>query len=244
MTERSTGILVVLKRIGTAVADVLFPVNCLGCGIEGVWLCRRCYQSLPLLAAQECPGCRTPSPGGRTCPACRSTLPLYSLTVAVRYENDLVQALIHTLKYRYVTAVADHLATIAVCSLRQYADPPRGTTVVVPVPLHRRRLREREFNQAELIARGVARQLGWECWPHVLRRIRYTTAQATLTREQRLTNVRGAFRTSTALDLSGINVILVDDVATTCTTVSECAKVLRQVGCPSVRGLVIARGAR
>jgi ComF family protein len=115
--------------------------------------------------------------------------------------------------------------------------------LVIPVPLHPRRLRERGFNQSLLLARHVARALGAELDFMSLRRERYTLPQTGLTREARRKNVRRAFRVIAKAPVRKREVLLIDDVATTGNTLDECARVLRKAGCDRVVCLVLARAA-
>jgi ComF family protein len=109
------------------------------------------------------------------------------------------------------------------------------------VPLHSARLREREFNQADVLARLLARRAGAPVLA-ALRRIRYTTTQTRLDREERMQNLRNAFRVRQTSRVSGSHLILVDDVFTTGSTVEECARVLKRAGAASVRVVTVARG--
>ena len=111
----------------------------------------------------------------------------------------------------------------------------------VPVPLHRTRKREREFNQAEELCRVLSRHSGIPTW-HALKRIRHTTTQTRLSREERMENLRGAFHAVQTTRLKGCDLVLVDDVFTTGSTVEECSRVLRHAGAASVRVMTIARG--
>jgi ComF family protein len=113
--------------------------------------------------------------------------------------------------------------------------------VLVPVPLHARRMRERGFNQAELLASQMSRRVGLPIW-NVLERTRYTTTQTSLDREERMANLRGAFSLKRARrDLSGRTVWLIDDVLTTCSTADECARILKSAGAEIVVALAVAR---
>jgi ComF family protein len=117
--------------------------------------------------------------------------------------------------------------------------------LVVPVPLHESKLQQRGFNQSELMARALVKQgpldMKLELAPKLLMRRRPTDSQTGLTRRQRVVNMRGAFRASAPNEISGRNVLLVDDVFTTGTTVSECARVLRRAGAEKVWVATVAR---
>ena len=119
---------------------------------------------------------------------------------------------------------------------------PAGA-VVMPVPLHAKRLRKRGFNQSLLLARHIATELALELDFRALKRIRHTQPQTGLKSDERRKNVRRAFAFDERKGIKGRTVILVDDVATTGNTLNECARVLKRAGCEHVLGLVLARTA-
>jgi ComF family protein len=149
-----------------------------------------------------------------------------------RYEFPC-DRLIQALKYRARLALAGYFARALVSRTLPEID------VIVPMPLHPKRLAERGFNQALEIARGVARPLGVKMEPRGVQRVRDTAPQTGLPYEDRAKNVRGAF--DCALDISGASVAVVDDVMTTGATLNEVARVLKRAGAARVENLVIAR---
>jgi len=208
--------------------------DCALCGAESGLeaLCSDCRSDLPTLPA-SCPQCALPSPGGEVCGTCFRKPPHFDGTVALwRYEfpcDRLVQAL----KYRARIALAVYFAG------RLASRPLPEVDLVVPMPLHRRRLRERGFNQAVEIARALAHQRDWPLGPRVAVRSRYTVPQLGLPYAERTRNVRGAF--TCPLDLSGKRVGVIDDVMTTGATLNELARVLKRAGASRVDNFVIAR---
>ena len=160
------------------------------------------------------------------------------------YEGGL-RELIHLLKYDQVRPAANVLGRMlaeAVSDLQPlFADRP---VLVVPVPLHARKFRQRGFNQAELIARSALKLLsgaGLQLSPDVLERKRETQSQIGLSRHQRRENMRGAFAVAQRLEVAGREILVVDDVFTTGTTVAECARVLRRAGASKVYVATVAR---
>ena len=167
------------------------------------------------------------------CGTCLSHPPHFDGTLALwRYEFPC-DRLIQALKYRARLALAGYFARSLVS--RKFPE----VDVIVPMPLHRRRLAERGFNQALEIARGVARRLRKPLEPQGVLRVRDTAPQTGLPYEERAKNVRGAFQCK--LDLSGTRVAVVDDVMTTGSTLNEVARVLKLAGAARVENLVIAR---
>lgn len=227
--------------------DILFPLSCLGCKAKGVWICPVCIARLPRRLEQQCPLCRKRStPSGQVCFECLDTTPaLDGLFVASFYQDSLLPYAIHTFKYRFIPDLAVPLGQFLGSTLEKSAVPLPD--VIVPVPLHPRRLRFRGFNQSALLARILSQTLtpGLEIpLLEVLIRTRYTKPQMkTGSRAERLDNLRNAFAVAPGgeMTLSGKSLWLVDDVATTGTTLAECAAVLKRHGARSVFGIVLAR---
>jgi len=208
--------------------------DCLLCGAEGgpELLCPACIAELPALP-ESCPRCALPSPAAAVCGSCLDRPPRFDATLALwRYEfpcDRLVQAL----KYRARLALAGFFA-------RALASRPLPEVdLIVPMPLHPRRLAERGFNQALEIARGLARHLGRPIEPRGVLRVKDTLPQTKLPYEERAKNVRGAFLCK--LDLSGASVAVLDDVMTTGATLNELARALKRAGATRVENFVIAR---
>ena len=208
--------------------------DCLLCGAESgpELLCPACIGELPALP-ESCPQCALPSPAAAVCGSCINRSPHFDATLALwRYEfpcDGLVQAL----KYRAQFALAGFFA-------RSLASRPLPEVdVVLPMPLHAKRLAERGFNQALKIARGLARYRGTPIEPRGVLRVKNTPPQTELPYEDRAKNVRGAFRCE--LDLSGASVAVLDDVMTTGATLNELARVLKRAGARRVENFVIAR---
>lgn len=172
---------------------------------------------------------------------CKKRWGMDGLTAAFEYRG-VVSRLIQKIKYKRVEEIYEVVVEMVV-SLGEFTVLERGSWLVVGVPLHRRRVRERGFNQAELLARALAESFGWEHVEGVLVRRRYTKPQVKLEKSERLENVRGAFkiggREAERL-VRGRGVVLVDDVWTTGATMRECAKVLKRCGAGEVWGLVVA----
>ena len=204
--------------------------DCLLCGGKGgpELLCAACVAELPALP-DACPRCALPSPAGAVCGSCLIHPPHFDATLALwRYEfpcDGLVQAL----KYRARLALAGFFAR----SLASRTMPE--VDLIVPMPLHPRRLAERGFNQALEIARHLGRPIA----PRGVLRVKHTPPQTELPYEERAKNVRGAFLCK--LDLSGASVAVLDDVMTTGATLNELARALKRAGAARVENLVIAR---
>jgi ComF family protein len=215
----------------------LFEQDCLLCaGVsDGALLCSACAGDLPRNAGACCPRCALPT-NGETCARCLKSPPPFDATLAAfRYEFP-VDKLMLAFKYGHRLALAAFFGEqIAARCAGLAAD------LIVPLPLHRERLRERGFNQALEIARPVAAALALPIAATLCVRTRPTPAQAGLPLRERIRNMRAAFHCTT--DLSGVRIVLVDDVMTTGASLAECARTLKLHGAAAVTLLVVARAS-
>jgi ComF family protein len=185
--------------------------------------------------------------GGEFCPECVSAPDKFmvdTLVVCSRYDkNGLLKKLIERFKYKFSKELSVSLGEILLSGAREFLNVP-ADSVVIPVPLHRKRFKYRGFNQAGEIAKALDGT--WKISTTALKRVIYTPPQAHLNKEGRIKNLKDAFRVSSGMEakLAGRTVILVDDVCTTGSTLNECAKVLRETGVVRIVALVLARGDR
>jgi ComF family protein len=186
------------------------------------------------------------SNGAPLCGLCRRLKPAYIKAAAYgSYEGGL-RDLIHLLKYQHVRPAANVLgrmtAEVITRLAPEFGDQP---PLVIPVPLHQRKYHERGFNQAELIAQAALKLkpsgLDLRLAGGVLKRMRATLSQTGLSSHQRRENMRGAFEIVKGAEIVGKQVVLVDDVFTTGTTVSECARVLHRAGATRIWVATVAR---
>ena len=227
-----------LTRLAGSALDLLFPLECFGCSKEGEVFCSTCLKELPRLRPPFCRLCCQPGIDS-PCASCQA-LPLSVDGIRAPFVLDgVVRRAVHRLKYGNLRAAAPQLGRIMGEQLMSYKIPGQ---LVVPVPLHPVRLRQRGYNQSDLLAKGVARTSGIPLAKHLLTRTKNTSPQvASQGREQRRSNVDGSFRCGA--DLSGVSLILIDDVATTGSTLSACAAALKAAGAISVHALALAREA-
>jgi ComF family protein len=163
----------------------------------------------------------------------------FASSIALFPYHDAIQTLIHMLKYRGYKALAKPLAHELALILPDCELP--SNPLIIPVPLHKRRLRERGFNQSFLLAAELSRHCGWPMRPELLQRIRATIPQARLSRAQRSSNLAGAFVVPDSETVNERDVLLVDDVLTTGHTLNECARTLRSAGAASVHVVTLVR---
>ncbi len=234
--------------------DLLYPPRCVVCGeglSDGRALCDACDADLPRLTEPFCERCGEPFQGQIDgpfdCPNCSKLKFFFEFARPAMVRDDRTLDMIHRLKYGRELHLAKDLGRLAAES---FADPRldealAGNWPLVPVPLHRKRLQHRHFNQAQEISRELALHVGLPI-VHALKRTRDTEHQTSLTRAQRLENLRGAFLLSRhgqlQIEKSPAGAILVDDVLTTGSTVDECAKTLRRAGFQKILVVTVMRG--
>lgn len=217
----------------------LLPQRCALCGARAgvAVLCESCRVALPALPL-PCPVCAQPSASGGACGQCVGKPPRFAATVAAHAYAFPLDRLVQGLKYGHRLALAVPLGdALAAAALRLLAASPRPA-MLVPLPLSRRRQRERGFNQAIEIARVVARRTGIPL-AHALARPGERPAQAGLPWRERRRNVRGAF--ACVAPVAGCHVALVDDVMTTGATIEAAAAALLAAGAGRVDAWVVAR---
>jgi ComF family protein len=229
--------------------DMLYPRNCIGCGVSSPetfrHICWDCWSAAARIEPPFCDLCGDPVAGavdhGFTCYSCSAETPSFDgARSAARYDGVVGEAL-RQLKYEKALWLAPDLAELLHNCL-QAEFPERTFDLVVPVPLHHVRRRDRGYNQSAVLAFELGKRIGCQSMPGMLRRIRPTTTQTNLTASQRLSNVKNAFQSRRAKWLAGRRVLLVDDVMTTGATVNACAKALNEGGATSVHVLTVARG--
>jgi competence protein ComFC len=230
-----------------AAVSLLYPPVCAICGGRvraGEYLCDPCEAKAVRIVAPFCQKCSEPFEGSITssfiCANCAHRTIYFDAAVSAYRGRGIVRRIIHEFKYgRQI-----HLRHLVVRWLQAALDDERirGSRfdIIVPVPLHATRQRERGFNQASLLAALLSAQTSIPCQP-VLERIRYTTTQTALDRSERMENLHNAFRLRRNADVRGLQVLLIDDVLTTGSTLNECARILKRAGALSVHAATAAR---
>lgn len=216
--------------------DLLFPPVCGGCGKTGTRWCADCRSNIPKVMAPLCKICGLPQAREGVCPTCKKSPPRYKILRSWAVFDSPVRDALLRLKYRRDMALGEALST-------QIADFLSGlgwpVNVVIPIPLGKRRIKERGYNQVEMISMPLAEKLGIPYTSKALVRARETRSQVGLSAEERLKNVNGAFEArNKAL---GKTILLVDDVATTGATLSSGAEALYSAGAEEVFAFTVAR---
>ena len=227
-----------VNAVSTSV-DLLFPKRCVGCDVEGAFLCRECSDDLPTLEPPYCFICSQPGDlMMRLCRRCwERPLQIDSIRSPYRFEGAIRNA-VHSLKYRNLRAMAPVLANLlADFVVLQCIE----ADLLVPVPLHPKRERSRGYNQSLLLARETGTLLNMETSGDALRRVQNTPSQASVSSEdERWANVVNAFQATPDL-VGGKRVIVLDDVCTTGATLEACSRALKEAGALSTQGLTLAR---
>lgn len=233
-----------LKQIQNFCLDVLFPIECISCGDEGKFLCDNCFLDIELNKKQDCPRCRKETKLGNFCKDCENTSRLNGIIVSASYENDLLQKTIHTLKYKYIEELAKPLSKILISGLKKtlFKEKVDHDFIILPIPLHKHKLRERGFNQSELLGQEVANYFKLTYFNNVISRIKKTKSQMSLNPIYRRKNIKGAFVCDKPELIKNKKIILIDDVCTTSATLEECAKSFYDFKPKEIWGLVLARG--
>lgn len=230
------------------VLAALFPARCAACAASLVRptrgpLCEGCWASLPRHSGVPC-GCGLPLPASTTAPCgrCRRASSVISRGYSLGPYHGSLRVLLHELKYHGRRRVAGRLAEL-ICGDPAAQPLLARPAVVIPVPLHPRRLAERGFNQSELLAAAIAKRLGFRLHARALVRRKDTRPQTGLSAAARRRNVAGAFAVRERPPVHGQNLLLVDDVVTTGATARACALALREAGAVAVDLVTVARVA-
>jgi len=238
-----------LKEILTGIADLIFPPRCAACGNllerhDSLPFCPSCLEGIHFIRSPLCHRCGVPFPvsdgDDHLCGDCLIAEKPYAVARSVgRYEDTLLTA-IHRFKYRGKTGIGEVLGGLMADFAGRIWDM-RVFERIIPVPLHRNRLRERGFNQAVILARNISKRFDIPLDFTSLRREIFTPPQVGLGKEARSANVHNAFTVSHPERIAGRKILLVDDVYTTGSTLEECSRVLIRAKAETVALLTLAR---
>jgi ComF family protein len=234
------------RNFFTAVADFFFPPLCLLCRkfltapLE-THFCSSCSAALPLIQGPLCPRCGIPfvsqEGADHFCGGCMENAPAFDAARSIGVYAGALRKAIHLLKYTSRPLLAAPLGMLLAQQGRQLLDQDHD--LIIPVPLHARRVRQRGFNQSLALAREVGKRWGIAVAAEGMERARWTDPQTMLHERQRQRNVRDAFRCTTIVEMKKI--LLIDDVYTSGSTANECAKVLKRNGARRITVLTLAR---
>ena len=236
-----------MKKILKGLLNFLLPPNCPICHqkIERDGLCPHCFSKLEFIGTQKCSVCGQPLdvlvPGMSICGTCLKKPPYFRQAEAVFKYNDTSKKLILAFKY------GDHteLANLFIKWMDQNSSALiQKNDILMPVPLHWRRLLKRKYNQSALLAQKLAKKYNKRYDPLTLKRTQSTPSQGHLSPKERLKNVKNAFKIKNTKKVKDKSILLIDDVFTTGATVNECAKILLKAGAKSVDILTLIKVAK
>lgn len=224
----------------SSLLDLVFPHRCTFCdSISTEPICRKCTDSVNFISPPLCNICGVPFKSdaikSHTCGECLKDERHFRWARGVLLYNDATAKAIHRFKYGHDTTYSRSLGAL----MADY--PADGFDLIIPVPLHIKRLRERGFNQSLLLSMCVGKRRKITVDPFILKRTRWTEPQVNLSGKERKVNVKGAFEVHG--DVSGKRILIVDDVYTTGATANECSRVMKKSGAADVCILTLARTA-
>ncbi len=238
------------------ILGLIFPKRCVGCGRSGTLVCVECLRQIKFLEKQQCPHCRKVNGTGEFCRLCVPGFYFDRMIVCLNYfANPLAAKLIRKFKYSFwenLSFVLTMIMKAQIVLLNQMMDD-FGDAVIVPVPSHKKRVGFRGFDHVKLLTETLVKNLKRdtqinESFKEIqscdcLVRTKFKKTQAKLTKNERLKNLVGAIEMKTGMieTVSGKFILLIDDVAATCSTLNECAKVLKKSGARYVCAMVLAR---
>jgi len=230
--------------------DTFFPWQCVSCKKEVRFsypLCKKCQENIPINYSFICPVCkkRVISFSKRSC-SCKTHI--FALGVVSFYENSTIRKTIHSFKYQSIISLQKPLADLMIKFLKEtnlFSEINKKNILLIPIPLHKRKRRQRGFNQSELLAKVIASHFSLNFHSKILLKIKNNPPQAKINNFiERKENIKDVFQISDS-NLNLIRnkwIILIDDVYTSGATMQEAAKVLKKNGAKKIIGLVLARG--
>jgi len=239
----------IFSEVLNDLSRIIFPPRCPGCSeilypFTGQIFCRTCNDDIKFINGGICSICGTTFPDSpaenHLCGDCLGKRPYFFYARAVfSYENIILNA-IHRFKYKRNMSTGEIMSSL----MADFSFPDIDFTdysLIIPVPLHIKRLRERGFNQSLILARAIGKKRNIPVDFSLLKRRKFTTTQTGSNRNERKQNIKDAFEVSDQNKIKGENIILIDDVYTTGATINECAKTLIKAGAEKISALTLAR---
>lgn len=230
--------------------NLIYPLTCLVCRIRlnplsDKPLCEICWNKIEFNPAPFCRVCGRHLPAKSQkevliCKDCQKSSYFFKRAYSVCIYDGVIKECIHLLKYNRKLSLAKPLARLMVNFAHKFLNMKK-IDLILPVPLHKTKLRQRQFNQAKLLAKPLARAFSKELKDNLLIKIKSGPAQVNLSRAERLRNVYGSFKVKNSRHLKDKNILLIDDVLTTQATANECARILSEAGANRVDVFTLAR---
>ncbi len=234
-----------IKEAWLGFLEFIYPIGCRGCSvIEGKYLCDSCFQTIVYIDKPRCKHCCIPLEDEYKsfCPRCAVEFGHHDGGISIALYDDPIGKLIRELKYEREKGIAAFFSKLIQTRIvKENLLENLRCDYIHPVPLSRKRFISRGFNQSGLIAKKLAEAIDISYRDDILTRIRDTESQAGLGFDERLVNIRGAFKVADENAISGKSILLVDDVMTTGATIEECARTLNAAGASKVKFITVAR---
>lgn len=242
----------------TEFLDLIYPAVCKICGSNldesrKACICQACWDKIKLIKPPYCCKCGIPmeshsffynNNNNALCSECKlGRLNFVDKVRSIAVFEGSMRGIIHLFKYKSKLALAHYISELTIDRIidnEEFTGVIKDNECIIPVPLYKRKKREREYNQAEVIAKGINRYLGKQYLSNCLFRRKNTISQSNLDKKQRMLNVKNVFAVYSNGEIAGKKILLIDDVFTTGATINECAKVLLEAGALKVRALTIA----
>jgi len=203
--------------------DILFPIECIGCGKKDILLCPDCFNSMKINE-----------------PEFFSTKYINQVHVCASFHQVLLQKIIHLYKYSYIEKLSESLSKLVI-NYYSRIESKIEDPIIIPVPLHRKRLLLRCFNQSELIAQNFCQEFNYQSKNDLIARVKHTKQQAKLDKKGRIENIKNAFKVLDKVFIKDKNFIIIDDLYTTGSTVGEIAQLLKNNGARQIWCIVVAK---
>jgi len=244
------------KNLARGLVNLLFPADCKICQhplepFNFTFICRNCWDKVEWIKTPCCAQCSKPlslSPAFQDislllCPECRRENSYFKKLFVPTFYEGIMKKAIHLLKYNKKRGILRSWEKIIKAYFSYVDFPSHRLDLVVPIPLHRKKLKERGFNQAELIARIITKHFQIPLIKNNLQRVKVTVTQTTLSKKERLKNIKGAFKVKNKDKFQAKSILLVDDVYTTGTTIKEAAKMLKKAKAKEIYVFTLARAS-
>lgn len=231
----------ILRQAAEGLLDLVYPPACYACGEFGpAYVCDSCLSKIEPVAAPYCAVCGH-TMRGDGCRNCISRERAFLKSRAAGNYDGILKELVHEFKYRGARCLADPLSAFMSDYLAGSGEfDMQKIDCMIPIPIHAIRKRIRGYNQSELLADGISRLLQIPVLHDAVCRTVYTTPQARLSREMRMLNMKSVFRVAKPDMISGKQIMLIDDVSTTSSTIHECARILMESGAEEVSAFCLA----
>ncbi|MFH1245289.1 MAG: ComF family protein [Candidatus Omnitrophota bacterium] len=233
--------------------NLFYPLSCYICHaklspLKDMPLCDHCWQEIRLNPPPSCRKCGIHLPAfsqkeAHFCKKCQTSSYYFKKASSACIYEGIVKKCVHLFKYKRKLALAKPLSRLLVDFTYNFIDIKK-IDLIVPVPLHPKKFRQRQFNQARILAQAVSSAFAGRLEDKALVKIKDHPAQANLSQAKRINNVQNSFRVKNLPAVKDKNILLIDDVLTTAATVNECAKVLWEAGAKTIEVLTLARTER